>query len=484
MKTAIFAASLSVAVAVGFAAQAQDLTAAAQQDLQAAHDLLRDNAPQMVVDRDSAGFRSWLDAGLAQAKALPTSKIANIRGYTYALRAYGVGFRDVNVDVRDVYAQAPEWFAIDWPGFALGWRAGAYVVEWTNPRDNHLPQVGAKLISCDRVPAETLAQKRLDLFEGDLRQPSDRLRTAPYLLWNRANPFVDPTPAKCDFDVGGRRRTYQINPQIGGEDLRRQAYEAGAGRHEALSLEPFAGGFWITVHTLDDSAGWDAFLAQIEAQQAAIQAAPVVVLDLRGAAGASSRNGFRVANRIWTPDVIAAGAAQTVHVAYRATGDNAKSVQTLADQLKASPQYAYQAPKYQALATALSQAVAAHQPTLQQDESVARAPGDHPNPVKGKVIVLTDGWCTAGCLDVLDVILHLPNVVQAGAATSTSSIFVAREELPLPSGQGKVVFGGGVWSDRGRGSDQPYAPAAAMTYNGAPDNETAYKAWVQGFAHP
>ncbi len=69
---------------------------AAKQDLQAIHDLLRDNSPAMVVDRDSAHFRSWLEDGLAQSQlGLPT--VSNGRDYSALLTSYVAGFLDAHI---------------------------------------------------------------------------------------------------------------------------------------------------------------------------------------------------------------------------------------------------------------------------------------------------------------------------------------------------------------------------------------------------
>jgi len=483
MKTKIFAATVAAATVFAASAHAQNWSAAAAQDLQGIHDTLRDSSPAAVADRDNAQFKAWLDAGLAQVKALPLNQITNDRGYGYALRAYTGGFRDPNIDAFPIYAPQAPWYAIDWPGFSLAWRGGAYVVAWTTPGDNKQPPLGAKLISCDKVPAETIAMKRLDRFEGNLKLESDRVKTAPYLLWNRANPFVDALVQKCDFDVGGRKRTIQINSQIGGEPLRKQAYEAAAPKPDGIGMEPFAGGFWINLHTMADGQDWNGFTAKLEAARDAIHAAPIVVIDMRGAEGGNLINGYRVANWIWNPDYITANQPRVTQLAYRVSPQNIKFYQEVLAHLQSDDNYYAERPKWESLVASLNQAQAAGQPLFTRDESGAPVTPAPENPLKGKVIVLTDSWCTSACLDMMDLFSKLPNVTQAGGATSVNSIFIGREDILLPSGQGRVSFGGKAWLDRPRNSTTAYTPAAAMTYTGAPGDEAAYKAWVQSIAH-
>ena len=69
---------------------------AAKQDLQAIHDLLRDNSPAMVVDRDSAHFRSWLEQGLRESQ-MGLANVRDGRGYSSLVTGYVAGFRDPHI---------------------------------------------------------------------------------------------------------------------------------------------------------------------------------------------------------------------------------------------------------------------------------------------------------------------------------------------------------------------------------------------------
>ena len=71
MKT-IFAATVAAATMLAAAAQAQDWSAAANQDLQAIHDALRDNAPQVYVERDSASFTTCDNSQASTISAIAT----------------------------------------------------------------------------------------------------------------------------------------------------------------------------------------------------------------------------------------------------------------------------------------------------------------------------------------------------------------------------------------------------------------------------
>ena len=115
MRT-LFAAVIGAAATLSaVSATAQDWSAAASQDLQAIHDALHDNSPEVYEDRDSAQFRSWLDAGLAAAQKQPLAKVNNVAAYADALKYYTVGFRDANIALDPNWAEQPASFAVIGP---------------------------------------------------------------------------------------------------------------------------------------------------------------------------------------------------------------------------------------------------------------------------------------------------------------------------------------------------------------------------------
>jgi hypothetical protein len=521
MKT-IFAATVAAATMLAAAAaQAQDWSAAANQDLQAIHDALRDNAPQVYVERDSASFRSTLDAGLAQAKTQNLAKVDNAAAYAYALKAYTGAFRDPNIALAPNWAPPPPWFAITWPGFSTAYKDGAYVVAYNDPSSKGLPPLGAKVISCDKRPVEAIAQERLDRYEADLTSAAGRFQSAPYLLWDRANTMLSPLPQKCDFDVGGRKRTFTLNGQFGGEPQRQAAFLAAAPKPSGISLESFGqGGFWINVHSFDDGQSWSGLFAQVDQNSAAIRNAPVIVIDLRGADTGSIRNGYRLINRLWDPAFILANNPPATKISYRASKANHDFYKALADRLAADPMTNSESGGWQGLVADFDKAIAAGQPLIERNETpttaesapmqpiaaapepgTAPAPGaaaapppppppppppvpsaPPPNPMKAKVIVLTDYWCAGACLNLLDVLTRLPNVVQVGTQTTANSIFIGQTQIQLPSGQAHIAYGDKAWLDRPRASNQPYTPPAGMTYTGDLADTAALKAWVQQIA--
>lgn len=481
-KTLAVAAAVATTLFAG-QVQAQNWRADAERDLRAANAFLKENHPAAYVESPaSTTFRNWVDAGLQEAlTGLP--KVQGQLGYENAMRGYLTGFRDTNISFRPGVTELPGYYAAFWPGFSTRWVNNGYTVAWARPGDKKLPPVGARLVSCDRKPADQVATERLDRYEGDMTQQVDRARTAPFLLWDRGNPFTAYLPQKCVFRVGTSNKTFTLTYNPSPEAERRTAYYAGLGKAQGgPTMEPWNGGFWIRLPTFVEGPEWDAFLAQLDSQLQAVQASPVVVIDMRGASDApASRNGYKFANRLWGVDFIQANQPSVGNVAYRVSGPNRAVYADAVNRMRADPLAYYQVPIWEKMLAEFDAALAAGQPLLQRNESrAATATTTAASLLRGKVIVLTDAYCSAQCLSIMDLFTKLPNVVHAGVPTSGDSIFVAETVTTLPSGQGSISIGNKAWLDRPRPSGQGFTPTAP--YAGDPADENAVRAFVQGLA--
>lgn len=491
MKT--LPATAASVLALGLVAQsaaAQDWRAAAEQDLTAARDALAANHPAAVIDApSSARFRSWLDEGYAAAQG-DLGRVNSPNAYAYLLRGYGNGFRDANIDMGPTWAGRQPWDGVAWANFATAWRDGSYVVSWVNPAvRRNVPEVGWVLDSCDGRPAEEIAQERLDRWEGDLTLEADRIATAPYLFWDRGNPMAGGMPGECRFMDGRRRRNVRITTDFAAPADREAAYRASVYVPPSvpLAVEMVNGLAWVNVHTLADDADWAAFLAQVDAQQAAIRSAPGVVIDLRGADGTSASAAsyvLRAAARIWTPEWIGSAQPDGAQISYRATPANREWFAQALARMQGDPSFVANNPatiaETQAVVAAFDQAIQAGQQTFTRPVPAPGAIETPANPVTGNVVVLVDGGCSGGCLDAVDVLKNLPNVRLAGQTTSADTLFIEPTVTALPSTFGRVVYGHKAWINRERASNQPHTPDQGLTYTGNPTDEAAVRAWVAG----
>ena len=512
--TAASLAALAVAMAGSAAVAQEDFRSLARTDLQTLHDTLRDNHPAAVVPGPQGDtFRAWIDRGYTEAQG-QLNRVNSGDSAVYLLRSYASGFRDANINVEPSYEENVPWYAPQWPGFTTGWRNGQYVVTYVKQGVRGAPPVGAVLESCNGTPAEEYARNRLDRWEGNLELEADRVRTAPYLLWNRNNPFAGQIPGTCMFKnrpTDRRAREYTLSPinnDLAGQEAayRATVFTPTAGRE--LAVETVGGRPWIHVHTLVENQGWAGFNQQLQEQAAAIRGPSGFVLDLRGADGTgynSIARGYAVANRIWTPEFTVSRQPEAGQVIHRATPANREYFADALRRMQADPLFAYEnhsvVLQTQRIVEAYDAAIAAGQQTFevqqaasgavvgeatsagganpdQPDPNAGVAAGDVANPVQGSVVVLVDGGCTAGCLDVVDLLIKLPNVRLVGNVTSADTIFIEPTSLRLPSGYADLRYGHKVWASRQRGNNQPHTPTSV--YTGLPGDEVAVRAWIAG----
>ena len=489
MLTFAAAATAALTLAAGAApVAAQDFETLARQDLQKMHDELAANHPAPAVPgQASQTFRGWLDAGLRESMGM-LNRVNSGDSHAYLLRYYAGGFRDSNIRVDPTFEGMGPYFGISWPGFTTGWRDGRYIVTYVKPGTRGAPRVGDEVTECNITPIEEFARDKLDRWEGNLETEAGRVTSAPYLMWNRNNPFAAGVPSQCSFRSGrGRPRELQIRPvPVAPGDLE-AAYRATVYMPPAnpLAVETVNGRPWLHVHTFAD-AGWPAFNAAVEAQAAALRGPQGFVLDLRAARGSgensSTARGYGLANRIWTPEFTVSRQPAAGDITYRATQGNRDWYAAALGRMEADPAFVQEAmsviEQTREIVAAFDAAIAASQPTFTLAGRPAVADTGASNPVQGPVIVLVDAGCSGGCLDTLDLLSKLPNVRIAGSTTATDSIFVEPTVLRLPSNYSDLSYGHKAWTSRPRANNQPYTPAQGLTYTGNPTDENAVRAWV------
>jgi len=488
MHRLFIAATAITALALGAgAADAQDFRALARQDLQAAHDQLRANHPAPVVGgAASQTFNGWIEAGLADALG-KAGQVNSGDSHAYLMRYYARGFRDSNIAMTPSFEGLSPYFATSWPGFTTGWRDGKYVVTYVKPGVRGTPPLGSVLVDCAGKTAEQIAQEKLDRWEGDLTSEAGRVNTAPFLLWNRNNPFTAGMPGACNFQVGGRGRgrEFRLMPQPALiADLeaayRATVYQPGP---TPLAIETVNGRPWLHVHSFADTAGWDAFNSAVVAQAAAMRNG--FVLDLRGASGqsyTSTARGYGLANRIWSPEFTVSRQPAAGEITYRATPGNRQWYLDTLGRMQADPRFVQESPSVieetRAIVAAFDAALASGQPSFRLAGRPAVADTGAANPIAGPVVVLVDSGCSGGCLDTLDLLTRLPNVRLAGSTTATDSIFIEPTMMRSPSNYSDLSYGHKAWTSRQRANNTPFTPAAGLIYTGNPADEAAVRVWV------
>lgn len=452
---------------------AEQWRAAARQDIEAIHDTLRDNAPFMVVDRDSAGMRRWLETGRAEALA-DLAKVGDGRGYYYVLARYVGGFRDGHLGLG-LTKGAIKGRMPDWPGFAMRWSEGGYPVGWVEPgSEATAPPVGAVLVSCDGQSAEAVAEARLDRLFANLNLEAERSASAFQLLRDYHYPIE--RPRACSFRTAEGDKRWTLHWSTPSGDVVDHAAAALFPPKAKFGVAPWgANGWWIGAPRMRGDKEWEAIYTAIDDHLAAIRTADVVVIDLRGNGGGNSDFGDRLARRLFGDPVVDAHAVRWGDLVFKA-GPLAR--QWAADGVAEAKDHPEWLASIKPISDKLEAAPLGSKVVIATSGEGAPAAQTPANPMRAKVVVLVDHACFSACLDTLDVFTRLPGVKLAGVETGADTIFMDGMTAPLPSGKATLSFGIKAWAQRQRGSNQPYRPDPSLRYTGDLADEPALKRWL------
>jgi hypothetical protein len=492
MKRVLFGAALAAAIAaLVLPAQAETprtspgtpegWRAAAAQDLGAIHDLLRDNSPAMVVNRDSAHFRHWLEEGLRQARA-ELGKVTDGKSYYYLVQGYAAGFRDSHIQFGPTRAAGLDLSAVAWPGFVIGYRNGGYQVLYRAPDAPDAPPPQARLLGCDGKSAEAFALTH-DRYDGNFQLASVRASRAVGLLLDRGNPFIA-RPTACSFASGSESLSYRLSWRPLDEAQTRQIDAAiGNGARHSLGLRQWGEGhWWIDIPSMDGHQDWAAFYADVKAHLEALRSARILVVDVRGNGGGDSSYADRLARLLWGDGLVDARQPHLGPTIWRVSKLNRDNWARFVDEVSKNADYPADAKQeFRRILARYDEALAHGAATFElSDDADGKRPPRAANPVRARVVLLTDYACNSACLDLMDEFTAMPNIVQAGTVTSADTIFMELTSVPeLPSGLGRFAFGHKAWVRRPRGSNIPYTPAPRLTWAGSTGDEAGIRAWLE-----
>jgi Peptidase family S41 len=485
MRTALLMAAAIAALALPARGSRpktpEEWRSAAAADVTAIHDILRDNSPAMVVRRDSGPFRRWLDVGLHHARAdLP--KVADGRGYYYLIERYVAGFRDSHIQFRPIVDIGMSGSTSNWPGFVVGAQGDGYEVVFRPSDASDAPPLRARLVGCDGQSAEALVDAH-DRYDGDLSLVSNRYIAAFGLMFDHGDPFVA-RPKVCTFEANGERRHYPLRWRLLDQAHQEQMSAAlSQPDSKPLGLTPWGERrWWITVPSMQSGQDWNGFYAAVKARLDALRSTDVVVIDVRGNRGGDSDYGDRFARLFWGDALVDARKPSLGPTVWRATKLNRDAWATLVDKMsKDANEPAAVKAEIQAILSRYDQALARGDGTFEiGDNAPPKRPLSGLDPVRGRVVVLTDYACVSACLDLMDEVTAMPNVVQAGTVTSADTIFMELTQVPkLPSGLASFAFGHKAWIRRPRGSNIPYTPSPRLTWTGALNDDEGLYTWLE-----
>ncbi len=475
------------ALAITATALAQDPWGTlAERDLRRMEQVIREDHPG-PFDATNPPFRGLLAKSyeLAMERA---RKVNSFPGYSALLRWFAGRFNDdqllVSFNLQPVN--------VEWPGFLVSNRAGKYVVQNpSRPRNSDgLPADGAMVVSCDAAaPDEWVRTKVIAYQQGVESLEADRIRFAPWMFIDDGNPFYI-RPKSCIFDNHGRIREMRliwrsIPYQQAVDSVRRAAFGSSTLTFGTHNFGP--SGTWLSLPSFAPQTDQElAALRQVVNNASAYREKDPIVFDLRRNTAGNVFWGLILLRNLYGEDYADRFAREYKHVEreFRVSPGNVEFYKT--DRLRRnarefgekSDPYADTARISAAMERALKEGSSTlREPSIEsRDRVIPDASANVPNPIRGKVYVLTDGRCSDACLRFLDEILKFPNVIHVGLPTGADTVYGQAKTVKLPSGIATFSCPTMIRRARSRQPNVPYTPA--FRFDGDIGDTAALEAWI------
>jgi hypothetical protein len=437
-----------------------------------------------TVDSENPDFKKQLEAGLALAQERARS-VNSFGAYWWAMREYIAAFNDGHVYIETTSA-APE-LPVRWPGFLTREVAGKHVVA-TGEGLPGLPSVGSQLISCDGIGADQLAADLVGRFRGRWNLGSQHETHAWRLFLDAGNPYVA-LPKRCVFTDGRTQQTVDLSYKPMSKELfQQESGKASAVYRGPTDVRQFgADGLWISLGSFSGDTSTErgkaisALVKGLEQDQARLARAAVIVLDVRGNGGGSSKWGDKIAALLWGKRIADAAKPQSAGIDWRPSKANIAAVE---DYARGPGVGLFTRMFIGQVVSGMKAALAAGQPLWREKAPprVDTAAREAPRQVSAgsrKVYILADGGCASACLDAMDVWTRA-GAIPVGRETSADSLYMEIRKQTLPSGLATITVPMKVYRGRVRGLNVSYKPV--HEFGDDMMDQQAVETWIASLA--
>jgi hypothetical protein len=437
----------------------------AKRDLIAIHNIINTQTPGPVDIHDKL-YREWMDKGLHQSFQLAET-IRSYQSYVYVLKYYVNGFHDEHI-IINFNSNIAEHYQKRWAGFITYYNHGIFLVSaygLHEKENNHLPPVNAKLIQCDGITPKKMASRDIFPYDDNPSLESDWVSMSPWLLIDDGNPWKK-IPAQCVFNSEGKIKTIKLIWQPLPEDIHPE--------NTAYSYHPKFNvayvdktSIWISIASFNTAKKENlAGLQKLVFTASQWRNSKKIVIDVRGNGGGNSEWGTKILSALYGENYFSW--SQNLHPDYsqeqfRVSKDNLNFLKRDLSYCentsgKESDCYKFTANTIHQMEIALEQKKSLT-PLQETNSKHSIKMIQHPNnPVKAKVVVVTDGRCGSSCLTFVGQLINIPGVILVGAPTHADSYYTEIHYAKLPSTFAELGFPMKVMRKRSRLSNQPYIP--------------------------
>ncbi len=453
----------------------------AQGDLLTTKKLILNNSPKAKYNNY---YTDWLNVGYEKALA-KAKNIYSYPGYISVMYYYLSGFRDYHTEAIPLLKITNH--SEKWPGFIVAQRNKSVVVIY-HSKDTHqwnnLPEVGAKLISCDGKSTRQLIRTNIIPFNVAHKEyPSTWSQYIPTLFVWQENPFIH-YPKKCTFVFHGRKYIDKLKWTVVGKasplslgffDFSQKIAEAAFGSVPPFNISKFSkDGIWISIPIFawglpTQGTTTTKLLEKIAKKIKQYRNSDLLVFDLRGNTGGDPKYMRPIIMNLYGAKYLSSLGKHFIWNQQEKTEFSATDV-TLQNMLKSN------SPKD--MISGMKMAIKASKKKFIYTKNILKSKVlGADNPVKAKVILLTDGRCGSECANFVMIMESIPGVIQVGQPTASGANSTWNVVKVFSDKASAIIYPTGLVLSPKIDDGKPFFPK--YYYKGFMGNTPALKKWIE-----
>ena len=224
---------------------------------------------------------------------------------------------------------------------------------------------------------------------------------------------------------------------------------------------------WIALPTFSPNSGEQKILEDIIANMSSLRSCKIIIFDVRGNGGGNSYWGKTIVTQLFGESYAKAMieyAGRHVYVEWRASKKNIDYLKQLYPSFEA--QYGINGEVTQWLTITINNLQQAYDQGLllysdkkTVNNDIVQTTHVIDNPVKAKIVVITDKGCGSACLNFIDYLKAMQHdVILFGQPTGADTLYMEIQTMDLPSKQGTFCFPMKVYRNRPRGNNVSFVP--------------------------
>ena len=247
------------------------------------------------------------------------------------------------------------------------------------------------------------------------------------------------------------------------------------------------GGYWLGIPTLNALnpqavANLETMMTAIESTADQVRIAKYFVIDLRGNSGGNTFVALRVLNAIWGERTVASVRPHNLRAQWRASHENREYLQNVVPVLeRLFGPISLPANGLEQILGGFKAAIDHDQPLYVDSDEYAILDTQLAGPkneVTAQPFLLTDGACVSSCLNLVDLMLSLPNVIHVGDETGADTYYLENRPAQLPTGNAVLQIPIKLYSNRARQKNASHMPP--LKWTGQMNDTDGLESWISG----